>query len=226
LPLPDVYRLKAEATGYQYFGRGETIALDTYTCPHCGASDRERLYALWLNREMSLSSFNKNSSLLHVAPEASLSEYIKNTGYFKYESADMMMPNVDHQVDLTNLPFDDNTYDLFICSHVLEHVDDDHKAIAELFRVTKKGGRGILMAPICQDIEFIHENPAITDPDERWANFGQDDHVRLYSHDGYVQRIKEAGFKVEQLTIKEFGKKDFKRLGLSLTSRLYIVTKQ
>lgn len=225
IPLSNDYKEKAETFGYKYFGRGETIALETYSCASCNASDRERLYALWIDQKMQSNQFSKKDRLIHFAPEKSLAKNILNKGIFSYESADMMMENVDHQVDLTNLPFANESYDFFICSHVLEHINEDIKAISELYRITKKGGKGILMAPICQDIETTIEDPNITDPAERFQYFGQEDHVRLYSRTDFLNRISSTGFKVEQITINDFDSETFKRLGLSKTSRLYIVEK-
>lgn len=223
LALPNFYKEQSENYGYKHFGRGETISLDSYSCSICNASDRERLYAEWI--DSAILSKKIKGSLIHFAPESSLSKYLREMNYFEYETADMMMEGVDHNIDITDMPFENESYDFFICSHVLEHVDDDRKAIAELYRVLKFGGKGILMAPICQDIDDTHEDSSITTPEGRWANFGQDDHVRLYSKNDYIERIEDKGFIVDQFDIKHFGKKKFQELGLSATSNLYVVSK-
>jgi len=224
-PLPEFYKENAKKYGYQYFGCGEMTALETYLCPVCGASDRERLYALWLEQEIKMGVIGKGASFIHFAPEHALSRKIKSLGYFDYQTADAMMAGVDHVIDLMNLPFNDNSYDFFICSHVLEHVEDDDLAISELFRVTKKGGRGILMVPIIVGLEKTIEDPSVKTEEERWRYFGQNDHVRLYAHNDYVRKIKKHGFQLEELDIKYFGKRVFKQLGLKSTSVLYIVKK-
>lgn len=224
-PLPDFYRENAEKYGYKYFGFGEMTALETYLCSVCGSSDRERLYALWLDQEIKKGMVGRGASLIHFAPEHALSQKIKSLGYFDYHTADVMMEGVDHVINLMNLPFNDNSFDFFICSHVLEHVEDDDLAIRELFRITKKGGCGILVAPIIVGLEKTIENPSIETEEGRWRYFGQNDHVRLYAHNDYVKRIKKQGFMLEELGIKHFGKHIFKRLGLKKTSILYIVQK-
>lgn len=224
-PLPDFYRENAEQYGYKYFGRGEMTSLETYSCSSCGASDRERLYAFWLDQEIKYEKIIKGASLIHFAPEQVLSRKIKALEYFDYQTADAMMTGVDHVVDLMKLPFNENSFDLFICSHVLEHVENDDLAISELFRIVKKGGRGILMAPISVGLEKTIEDPSIKTEAERWRYFGQNDHVRLYAHDDYVKKIKVRGFLVQELGIKYFGKRIFRRLGLKETSILYIVKK-
>lgn len=226
-PLPDFYRQNAEQQGYQHFGKGEMTALDTYSCARCGASDRERLYALWLDQEVRKETFQGKGKAIHFAPEAGLANYIRQKQVFDdYQTADLMMEAADHKVDLMDLPFPSNSFDFFICSHVLEHVPDDLKAIHELHRITRPGGRGILMAPIIVGLAHTLEDSSVTTEADRWRLFGQYDHVRLYAHNDYVARIRSGGFSVEQLGRKTFGTNAFSELGLKPSSVLYIVTKQ
>lgn len=225
-PLPDFYRQSALDHGYSYFGRAEMIALNTYSCPSCGASDRERLYGWWLNQQIETGRLTPGCNILHFAPEQALSKKIRQWGLFDYQTADLMMAGVDHPIDITNMSFPDQSFDFFICSHVLEHVSDDHLAIRELARITRPQGCGILMAPICLDIETTLEDPTTTSETERWHLFGQNDHVRLYSHHGYIDTVERNGFTVQQLGINLFGDELFARLGLSPTSILYVVTPQ
>lgn len=225
-PLSDFYRSHAEQYGYVHFGKGEMTALETYSCTKCGASDRERLYAYWVEKYYSKQRKNRPTKAIHFAPEAVLSSRLKDSKVFsEYQTADLMMEHVDHKVDLLNLPFDEDTYDFFICSHVMEHVYDDRAAMRELLRIITKSGCGILMAPIIVGLPETVEDPSITDVGERWRLFGQDDHVRLYSHDGFVSRIEESGFKLQQYGQSYFGASLFKKLGLKPSSILYVVSK-
>nr|BFD66484.1 class I SAM-dependent methyltransferase [Bdellovibrio sp. HAGR004] len=225
-PLPDFYRQNAEKFGYVHYGKGEMTALETYSCKQCGASDRERLYAYWLRAKQSQDGDCSRKALIHFAPEAGLSTFLKKTAlYGRYETADLMMEDVSHRVDLMKLPFGENSYDFFICSHVLEHVDDDAAAIQELYRITKVGGGGILMAPIITDLPRTIEDPTVKDEEERWRRFGQNDHVRLYNRFGYLERIRAQGFRVELLGKDFFGRKLFNKLGLKASSVLYVVYK-
>jgi len=226
-PLPDFYRQNAQQYRYVHFGQGEMTALDTYSCANCGASDRERLYAYWLQKEIEAGKLSAATKVIHFAPEQALSSFIRRSSAFDdYQTADLMMEKVDHKVDLMDLPFANNSFDFFICSHVLEHVPDDIKAIRALHRITRPGGRGILMAPVVVGLSDTVEDPAATSEADRWRLFGQGDHVRLYAHDDYVSRIQGGGFVVQQLGQKEFGADTFARLGLKPSSILYIVTKQ
>ena len=97
------------------------------------------------------------------------------------------------RVDITDLPFDDSRFDAIYCSHVLEHVPDDRKAMSELRRVLRPGGWAILQVPIKGIVTF--EDPAVTTPEDRERVFGQSDHVRIYGLD-FKDRLEEVGFKV------------------------------
>lgn len=224
-PLPDFYRQHALANGFVYFGQGEMTAHKTYTCSNCGASDRERLYAFWIEQQIQNKKLSTGAHLIHFAPEAALSKKLLELEFFDYKTADLMMDQVDYKVDMTDMPFNDNSVDFFVCSHVLEHVDSDDKAIKELYRITKCGGCGILMAPIIVGLNKTIEAPSVVDDAGRWRLFGQNDHVRLYAHDDYVKKIRKQGFHVKELGIRYFGARAFRTLGLKPTSILYIVSK-
>jgi SAM-dependent methyltransferase len=119
----------------------------------------------------------------------------------------------------------DDQYDFFICSHVLEHVDDDKKALRELYRILKPGGQGILMVPVVLGLDEIDEDPAVVDEGERWRRFGGDDHVRLYSKAGFVERVTGAGFLVHQYGKEFFGEELLTQAGITGQSVLYVVEK-
>lgn len=224
-PLSDYYRDNAATHGFSYFGKGEMTALETYSCSNCGASDRERLYAYWIGLQLKANKLSSQSRIIHFAPEAILSSKLKTQKLDTYHTADLMMEGCDYKAEMMDMPFEDESYDFFICSHVLEHVESDDKAISELYRITDKGGSGILMAPIILDLKKTIEDPTITDEAGRWRHFGQNDHVRLYAHDDYLAKVKGQGFTVRELGEKYFGRNVFAKLGLKRTSILYVVTK-
>jgi predicted SAM-dependent methyltransferase len=223
-PLSPVYEEMNKKFGSPYsVYDAETINVEEYSCPRCGCSDRDRLYALFFKKALQPSKTNK---VLDIAPSASLASFLKKYTNIIYRSADLYMKGVDDKVDLTNMHiYEDNSYDIFICSHVLEHVHDDKKAMQELYRVLKPGGWGIAMVPILLPVKEIDEDPSIVDINERWRRFGQDDHVRVYSKSGYIQRLKEAGFKVQEYTKADFREGDFDNNGINARSVLYIVYK-
>jgi len=125
-----------------------------------------------------------------------------------------------------NMPiYKDDSIDIFICSHVLEHVEDDRKAIAELYRILKPGGWGIVMVPIQLTLSEIHEDTSIKSENERCKYFGLESHVRIYSKQGFVRRLECSGFKVNQLGISYFGIEIFEKCGIHHRSVLYVVEK-
>lgn len=224
-PLPEYYLEHALNHGFEHFGKGEMISLEAYSCIHCGASDRERIYALWIDQQINKKFFSKDIRFIHFAPEAALSKKLKQVGFSDYMTADLLMDDVDYKVDMMNMSFEDQSFDFFICSHVLEHVESDDQAIKELYRIIKTGGCGILVAPIIVGLENSIEDPSVKDEAGRWRLYGQNDHVRLYAHDDYVNKIRSYGFRVEELGESYFGKEVFLSLGLTRTSILYIVHK-
>ena len=223
MPLPSFYLEKNKVYDYSYtVDSVELINVEQYSCPHCGASDRDRLYALYLEKRIPQHYTKDKTLLLDIAPAPSLSQFINKHESIVHKTADQLIEDVD----ITNMPeVASDSYDVLICSHVLEHVPDNKKALAELFRVLKPGGWGIIMVPIVHTIEEIDEDPSLTDPTERRKRFGQDDHVRLYSKIGFTERVEAAGFNLKKLGVEHFGESDFKKYGITNNSVLYVVEK-
>lgn len=224
--LPDFYYEKLDQFGCIFSPfQCETINLLHYSCPVCGGSDRERLYSLYFQKEIPV--VQDNFKLLDIAPSGSLANFIKNKySNINYRSADLMMTGVDDVIDITQMHlYEDNSFDFFICSHVLEHVSDDKKAMSELYRVLKPEGKGIAMVPIMLSLDEDYENPEIITPEGRWKHFGQDDHVRMYSKSGFINKLRSTGFLVHQLDLSFFGSEAFEKYGIHPRSVLYIVEK-
>ncbi|HEX4375444.1 MAG TPA: class I SAM-dependent methyltransferase [Puia sp.] len=201
----------------------ETTNLLHYSCKNCYASDRDRLYALYLENYFK----NKNAvNLLDVAPAAMLRSFIRKHSNVNYRSMDLMMDDVDDKLDITDMhTYKENQFDFFICSHVLEHIPDDVKAMTELYRVLKPGGKGIAMVPINLQLTETMEDPECTDIPTRWRLYGQDDHIRMYAKNDFIARLKSVGFVVEELNINYFGAEVFEKFAIYPSSVLYIVTK-
>ena len=168
---------------------------DAATCPVCLATDRERLVYLYLKLKARLFETDP-VRLLHVAPEASLLHVLMRNKNIDYLSADLQAPHVMMPMDLCDIPLGDNTFDVILCNHVLEHIADDQQAMRELCRVLKPSGFAILQTPISRKLDKTYEDQSITDPEGRAREYGQWDHVRVYGAD-YRQRLSDAGFYVE-----------------------------
>jgi SAM-dependent methyltransferase len=146
---------------------------------------------------------------------------IKNLDYL---SGDLAHPRAMVKMDITDINYPNDSFSVIYCSHVLEHVLNDHKAIAEFYRVLKQDGLAVLQVPITTD--KIYENSAITDPKERHRHFGQWNHVRRCGPD-YIERMKSAGFITEQLLATDVVKKsDCTRLGIQPGRLIFLCRKQ
>lgn len=161
-------------------------------CPRCGSMERHRLLWLWLQRETNF--FSDRLTVLHFAPEWGLKEHLLNFPNLEYRTTDLDSPLADEHFDITAIPYAEQTVDVIFCNHVLEHIPDDRKAMSELHRILRPGGWALVMTPLSPKMETTLEG--IQDPDQRLAEYGQEDHVRLYGTDFY-DRLREAGFRVE-----------------------------
>jgi SAM-dependent methyltransferase len=163
-------------------------------CWRCGAHERHR--ALWLYLERVRPELLGGARrLLHFAPEYALAQRLERLG-LDYVTADLDPDKGALQLDLLELDLPDGAFDAILCSHVLEHISDDRRAMAELQRVLAPGGWCIVMVPIDLERDATYEDPSITDPGERACHFWQDDHVRVYAPD-IADRLRAAGFAVE-----------------------------
>lgn len=203
----------------------ETLNEIEYICPCCGASDRDRLLIAML-KKLRLNQDYCEEALLQVAPAKAIEHWINgNCPSLQYHSTDLYMDHVTFTSDIQDMSMiEDESYDYVICSHVLEHVRDDRKAMRELQRILKKDGFGLLLVPIALDMKEIDEEWGLSEA-ENWRRFGQNDHCRRYTKNGFVKRLEEAGFYVHQLSKSFFGEKLFEQNSLTDTSVLYVVTK-
>lgn len=160
-------------------------------CPNCLSLERHRL--IWLYLQERTDFFGQKQSVLHIAPEACFIKRFEKIHGEQYITADIESPLAKVKMDIHKIPFQDNSFDVVLCNHVLEHVQNDLVAMSEIRRVLKPGGFAILQVPLFSPLsETTFEDPAITDPKEREKAFGQDDHVRKYGKD-YSKRIAQAG---------------------------------
>lgn len=158
----------------------------------------ERHRLLWLYLKNETSFFSAAQKVLHIAPEQCFVERFRKMKNLDYTTSDLHSPLADVKADICNLPFQDNSYDVVFCNHVLEHIEDDKKAMSELFRVLKSDGYGIFQIPQELDRELTYEDFTITDPEGRKKHFGQYDHVRVYGRD-YFDKLRAVGFSVEEV---------------------------
>lgn len=163
-------------------------------CPRCDSRERQRLLHLYLRERTSL--FRDRLRVLHVAPEDCLQPVLQGLANLDYLSADLAPGAAMATMDLMDIRFPDESFDVILCSHVLEHVPDDRRAMRELYRVLRPHGWAILQVPVDASRAATLEDPTVTSPAERARLYGQSDHVRVYGRD-YAARLREAGFAVQ-----------------------------
>ncbi len=181
-------------------------------CPVCGSMPWHRLAHLVFQKRTNLFDATPKR-MLHIAPELEFAKRFRSMPQLDYVAADLdtSRPMVTEKMDICDIRHPDQTFDVIYCSHVLEHVPDDRKAMREFQRVLKLGGWAVLIVPMFE--EPTDEDPAITDPAERERRFGQVDHVRRYGPD-FADRLQESGFRVERLAGAEMagGEQEAKRM--------------
>jgi SAM-dependent methyltransferase len=202
-------------------------------CPGCASTDRERLiHSVLISKEL---DFLPSDSLLHIAPEPSLYKwlienkkellkvYIQGVKYHEgfYYNSDVRL------FDLMAVPFIDESFDLVICNHVLEHVEDDQQAMREIYRILKTGGKGILQVPWSPILKETREDQSIKTFKDREKYFGQFDHLRLYGQD-YPEKLKSVGFDVKIIDPLSLGFDEnyMEFIAVNPKEVIFVVTKQ
>ena len=172
---------------------------DNVVCPNCLSKNRERLLKAVIAEYLPV----KEKKILHFSPERNLCHWLSQQALIKtVDIAPGFYRDIDPQItfaDATNLSFADNSFDIVIANHILEHIPDDKKAMREIYRVLHPQGVAILQVPYSETLTTTIEEPGIADPDRQASRFGQKDHVRIYALRDYLQRLEAAGFRVRLL---------------------------
>jgi SAM-dependent methyltransferase len=176
---------------YGYSGRAKR---KNVLCPGSLSLERHRL--LWLYLKNKTDFFTAPHKMLHIAPEQCFFKLFRVQKNLDYTTADLNSPIADVKMDLHHAPFQDNTFDVIFCNHVLEHVEDDAQCMRELYRIMKPGGWGIFQVPMDSSREKTYEDKNIVTEEDREKHFWQKDHLRLFGLD-YKDRLAAAGFGVK-----------------------------
>jgi len=197
---------------------------DNALCTNCLSLERHRLLYIYLFEKSGL--FEKKINLLHIAPEECFINVFKNHENITYTTADLESPLAEIKMDIHDMPFTDNMYDFILCNHVLEHVENDLKALREIKRILKKGGKGIVQVPFYNPVpKYTIEDKSIKSKKDREKYYGQSDHVRKYGKD-YKQRLESTGLKVEIIYPSDFlSRSEMKLYSVFETEEIYIIRK-
>jgi len=192
-------------------------------CPDSLSLERHRL--MWLYLKEKTNFFTEPHRLLHIAPELCFIKTFKSLPNIDYTTADLESPLADVKMDVHDIPFDDQSFDVVFCNHVMEHVNNDILAMKEIYRVLRPGGWAIIQSPQDYTRENTLEDPSITSPKERERVYWQKDHVRLYGMD-YGKRLASAGFRVkEDPFVMEMSEEKVKRYALPPNEIIYFCAK-
>lgn len=206
-------------TGFQFMPAGEGGDLLRFdaACPRCGSLERHRLVRFILNDELD----RDLGRVLHFAPEIAIQRWIEPKAR-DYHTADIEAGIAMHQVDIQKMQFEDGSFDLVWCSHVLEHIPDDAAAISEIARVLAKGGLAVIMVPRWGKTTIEGDLPL----QERIRVYYQHDHVRRYGAD-ILERLKRPGFTLTVRNIEELDRQSVFRFALndSASSEIFLLRK-
>lgn len=193
-------------------------------CPNCLALERHRMMWWYLKAESDF--FEKGRKILHIAPELCFIKRFEAIHGDDYITADLESPLAKVKLDVLDMPFEDSAFDIIFCNHVMEHVDNDIKAMSEIYRVMRPGGWGILQIPLFYPLpEKTFEDFSITDPSEKEKAFGQRDHVRLYGKD-YIERLRSVGFNASEVQPADYlSKEDIQKFALPTDEPIFLVGK-
>jgi SAM-dependent methyltransferase len=166
---------------------------ERFECPRCASIDRERHLRLFLDRLRAMEPI-RGGAVLHMSPELRLRGYVESHGLSRYIRGDLSPQHEGMQkIDLQRIPFADQTFDMVICNHMLEHVEDALAAMRDMHRVLKRGGRAICQTPYAVRLTKTFEDPRLQSTEDRLFFYGQDDHVRLFGVD-IEENFRAAGF--------------------------------
>ena len=178
---------------FEWFGRPPRIDAQ---CPNCDSLERHRLFYLSILRgEASIN----NKEVLHFAAEKQLKKIIQPLASH-YVTADLMAP-ADLTLNIENIDLPDNSFDVIVVNHVLEHVDFT-LARRELSRVLRPRGLLICSVPQIANWKKTYE-PADVDPSDNELHFGQYDHIRYFGADFCMLMCEDTRFSLNRTHVAE-----------------------
>ncbi len=193
------------------------LSANNLMCPNCGSVSRDRRLCQILSSEF----IKENIEILDFSPSRCIYRKLKKYPLIKYTSTDLSGNFIsDVKFDITDIKTQSDTYDLIICYHILEHIENDYQAMSELFRVLKNKGICLIQTPFTEG--NIYEDSSIITEKDRLKYHGQADHVRIYSVNGLRERLLKSGFQVE---VRKFEETKENEYGFANDETILICTK-
>ena len=193
---------------------------DDKICPKCGALSRSRALGEYVRKNYK----NQSQKILDFSPHRSLNDFFKSI-FENYISSDFENQfYAQKSYDITKINDTDQSFDLIICFHVLEHILEDKKAIKELNRVLKNDGHLLIQVPLKKGKTY--QNNSIISKEGRLKAFGQEDHIRIYGEDSLPLILNKSGFSAKPIDIvKEYSSEEKKIYGFSENEVIYVCRK-
>lgn len=225
MPFPDLYEEMWKKTGFVYWNADFLLqSRENYSCPVCNATDRERLAAVFLAQI--LTEEGEMLRMLHIAPSLSIETYAHGRKDIQYETIDIAAEQRISRADLRHMSEKgDETYDIIVCSHVLQRVEDDAGVMKELYRMLKPQGMCLFTVPLIAGKTGTDEQWGCPE-EENWRRFSRHDYCRLYGKKDFSDRLRKAGFYVNELGMEWFGEECYREFGLDENSLIYVGTKE
>ena len=171
--------------------------VDNFGCMYCGSHDRERHLYMFFDK-LRLWDAVRASRVLHFAPEKHLRSRITGLGPAKYTAADLFPRDEQtERIDVTDLPFDDESYDFVVCNHVLEHVKEYRTALSEIYRVLSPNGLAVLQTPVSRLLTRNFEDDGIDSDTLRLYFYGERAHCRVFSEKHLFEDMMHTGFRLD-----------------------------
>ena len=193
-------------------------------CPNCFSKDRERLVYLFLQKLLKQNIINLHSKIIHFSPESSLENNLFRKKFTNYTTADIITGKCDIDLNLQDFNYKEKNFDLVICNHVLEHIENDMVAIKNIYSILKPNGVAMLQVPLSTLIKKDFKKENVNTNNERLDNYGQIDHVRIISKENYLKKLEQVGFKLK-LDYMESEKNNITSYGLNLKEFIIQVEK-
>jgi SAM-dependent methyltransferase len=186
---------------------------DVQWCPGCKTLSRQRTFYWFFQTYLPK---HRKVRVLNPAPVDMIADMFQSFPNVEYVSIDIKfegfnIPDTARtgrpivQADIQELPFTNESFDVILCSHVLEHVPDDKKAMQELYRVLKPSGYALLEVPYrMENGEYVfetYEDPSIVTEEDRLREYESPDHVRFYGKD-FLVKLENVGFNVHEIPLQ------------------------
>ena len=201
----------------KFYPHGHSLR-STAICPNCGSLERHRLLLLYLYNKTNF--FSEKIRVLHFTPSYALEKRFKKMSNLDYITTALVNPRAMIRMDIANIKFPDDNFDVILCYHILEHVKNDHRAMQELYRVLKPNAWAIIQVPIDFNLKNTLEDPNIVSAKDREYYYGHRNHLRQYGRD-YIEKLENIGFTVKiDDFINEINYESRKKLGLSENEKI------